>query len=259
MAAEIGIEKRIMLAATVFALAVAATIALSVKLFGIGVPTCLTDVRPFADAKVIEHAPGRYEIHYVARMWKFEPAEVAVLPGSTADIYVSTADVTHGLQIIGTNVNLMAVPGAVNYARVKFEKPGDYLVLCNEYCGVAHHNMAAKIHVSKEAVAAAKLAAAPPPSAVVPSAGQQVLDNYGCTACHSIDGSPSAGPTFKGLFGSRRTLADGTTVVADIAYIHESIDRPNAKVVKGFEPVMPQLPVTEADEKAIVEFLKTLK
>lgn len=252
------LEKRIMFASIVFVLSVAGIIGLTVKLFGIGVPTCLTDVRPFSEAKLIEQAPNRYEIHYVARMWKFDPPEVAVMPGSTADIYVSSADVTHGLQIVGTNVNLEVVPGAVNYARVKFDKPGEYLVLCNEYCGVGHHNMAARIHVSKEAVDAAHAKAAAA-VAEVSRGGKQLLDSYGCTACHSLDGSVTTGPTFKGLYGSKRVLANGTTVVADDAYLRESIEKPDAKVVKGFEAVMPPLPVTPADENAIIEFLKTLK
>src|SRR5581483_10851012 len=150
------LERRIAITALVFLLALTAVIGLSVKLFGIGLPTCMTDVKPFTTGQVVEQAPKRYEIHYVARMWKFDPPEISIVPGSTADIYLATADVTHGVQIVGTNFDLMAVPGAVNYARVKFEKAGDYLVVCNEYCGVAHHNMAGVIHVAEHA-------AAPPP------------------------------------------------------------------------------------------------
>jgi len=99
---RIGIEKGIITTAAIFVLTLAGVIALTVKQLGIGLPTCLTDVRPFLEGKVIDQAPKRYEIHYVARMWKFEPAEISLRPGSTADIYLSTADVTHGLQIVGT-------------------------------------------------------------------------------------------------------------------------------------------------------------
>jgi len=251
------LEKKILVAATVFALSLAGVIALSVRLFGIDLPTCLTDVRPFKDAKVIEQGPKRYEIHYVARMWKFEPPEITIPPGSTADVYVASADVTHGLQIIGTNVNLEVVPGAVNFARVKFDKAGDYLVVCNEYCGMSHHNMAARIHVTS--VAPAILPAAGAPAAALPSSGSDLIAKYACTACHSLDGSPMTGPTFKGLYGSKRILADGTTVTADAAYLTESIDAPNAKVVKGFDPVMPPMPIPPNEVKAIVQYLETLK
>ncbi len=247
------LEKKILVAASIFAVALFGVIALSVRLFGIDLPTCLTDVRPFKDAKVIEQGPKRYEIHYVARMWKFEPANVTMPPGSTADVYVASADVTHGLQIIGTNVNLEVVPGAVNFARVKFDKAGDYLVVCNEYCGMQHHNMAARIHVSEKSVAP------PVAAASVPTSGSDLVAKYACTACHSLDGSPMTGPTFKGLYGSKRILADGTTVTADEAYLTESINNPNAKVVKGFDPVMPPMPIPPNEVHQIVEYLETLK
>ena len=246
------IEKRIAITALIFLLAVTGIIGLSVRMFGIGLPTCLTDVRPFQEGKVIEHAPKRYEIHYVAKMWKFDPPEISIVPGSTADIYLSSADVTHGVQIPGTNFNLMAVPGAVNYARLTLDKPGDYLVVCNEYCGTAHQGMAGVIHVTEKA-------APPPPPAQPALGGKDVLEKNGCTACHSLDGSAQIGPTFKGLYGSKRVLANGSTVVADEAYIRESIEKPDAKVVKGFEPNMPAMPLSPAEEQAIIEFLKGLK
>ena len=249
------LEKKILVAATVFALSLFGVIVLSVRLFGIDLPTCLTDVRPFKDAKVIEQGPKRYEIHYVARMWKFEPPDVTIPPGSTADVYVASADVTHGMQIIGTNVNLEVVPGAVNFARVKFDKPGDYLVVCNEYCGMQHHNMAARIHVSEKSVAPAP----PPAAATTGISGADLVAKYACTACHSLDGTPMTGPTFKGLYGSKRILADGKRVTADEAYLTESIDNPNAKVVKGFDPVMPPMPIPPNDVHQIVEYLETLK
>ena len=245
-----GIERRIIVAAAIFVLAVTGLIAMSVRQLGIGLPTCLTDVRPFAESKVIQQGPKRYEVHYIAQMWNFEPADLAVAPGSTVDIYLTAKDVTHGMQIVGTNVNLMAVPGAVNYARVKFDRAGEYLVVCNEYCGVAHHNMAARIHVSEQAAAAAAAAASAP--------AQSLLDQYGCTACHSIDGTPSTAPTFKGLYGSKRTLADGSTVTADDAYILQSIETPEAKVEKGVDP-MPPLPVTPEDARKILEIIKGLR
>ena len=248
------IEKRVAIAAVIFVLALTGVIALAVRTTGIGLPTCLTDVRPFSQGKVIEQAPKRYEIHYVARMWKFDPPEISLVPGSVADIYLSTADVTHGVDIIGTNFNLMAVPGAVNYARVKFEHPGDYLVVCNEYCGLNHQNMAGVIHVTEKAAAQP-----PPPAAPAAGAGKAVLEQYACTACHSVDGSAGTGPTFKGLFGSKRVFADGTTTIADEEYIERSIEKPSANVVKGFDNVMPEMPVPPADIHAIVQYIETLK
>lgn len=243
-------ERRILITSTIFVLALVGAIGLTVKILGITVPDCLPGVRPFVKGEVIQQAPNRYEIHYLARMWAFDPPEISLPPGAVADIYLATKDVTHGMQITGTNVNIMAVPGAVNYARIQFQKEGDYHVVCNEYCGVQHHSMAGIIHITKRAVAPAKPQVA---------GGAQVLDDNGCTACHTIDGSPSAGPSFKGLYGKPRVLANGKVVIADDKYLHDSIDTPDAQVVKGFEATMPALPLSEADERAIIAFIKTLR
>lgn len=125
----------------------AGLIVYAAKALNIDVPTCITDVKPFTEGKVIQHAPNRYELHYLAKMWYFEPAEVEIPAGSVVDIYLTSGDVIHGFQIDNTNVNLMAVPGTVAYARYKFDKPGVYHIVCHEYCGIGHQDMTAKIVV----------------------------------------------------------------------------------------------------------------
>jgi len=117
----------------------------------IDLPTCVTDVQPFKEGKLIKHADKRYELHVIARMWYFDlnggQTEIDIPAGSTVDIYLTSADVVHGMHINNTTVNLMAVPGTVNYARYTFEKPGVYHIVCNEFCGVGHQAMTAKIVV----------------------------------------------------------------------------------------------------------------
>ena len=141
------LEKRIVWIALVFVLLLFGFAALAINTFHVGLPTCLTSVKPFQKGELITHSPTHYELHYVARMWRFEPQDVTVPAGSTVDIYLSTADVTHGLLLLGTDLNLMAVPGVVNYARVKFDKPRVYQLLCHEYCGTGHDRMAANLRV----------------------------------------------------------------------------------------------------------------
>ncbi len=90
--------------------------------------------------------------------------------------------------------------------------------------------------------------------------GKQLAQANGCLGCHSVDGSPRTGPTWKGLFGSERELEDGSTVVADEDYLKESIVDPNAKIVKGFPPVMPPYSqLSEEDLQALIEYIKSLK
>ncbi|HBQ22003.1 MAG: cytochrome C oxidase subunit II [Deltaproteobacteria bacterium GWA2_38_16] len=119
----------------------------AVRELNILLPTCITSVEPFKTGKVIKHTEDKYEIQYVARMWNFDPAVVEVPVGATIDFYVTSLDVIHGFHILGTNVNLMAVPGTVNYIQKKFLKAGEYSILCHEYCGMGHQMMSAKIMV----------------------------------------------------------------------------------------------------------------
>ena len=83
----------------------------------------------------------------------------------------------------------------------------------------------------------------------------------GCTTCHSLDGSPKVGPTWKGLFGSTRTFSDGTSATADENYLRQSILEPNAKVVTGFAPAMPTFQGSLKDQQLsdLIAYIKSVK
>lgn len=97
--------------------------------------------------------------------------------------------------------------------------------------------------------------------------GQQLAVQLGCVACHTATGVPGLGPTWKGLAGSQRTLANGQTVTADDAYLRESILEPDAKVVRDFTPgvmaanVKPQEAVIGQGDNldALIAYIKSLK
>ncbi len=103
-------------------------------------------------------------------------------------------------------------------------------------------------------------------SATMPQASQrsaeELVRNLGCLGCHSTDGSERFGPTWKGLFGASITLADGSTITADEAYLRESILNPNAKVARGY-PVgaMPnyQGRISSVELETLIEYMKGLK
>jgi mono/diheme cytochrome c family protein len=88
--------------------------------------------------------------------------------------------------------------------------------------------------------------------------GLEVAQSNGCVACHSLDGGPGLGPTWVGMYGSRRLLEDGSTVLVDEDYIIESISRPDAKVVEGFEKLMVRYFLPPEDLDALVEFTRQL-
>jgi cytochrome c oxidase subunit 2 len=104
----------------------------------------------------------------------------------------------------------------------------------------------------------------PQPIIVDPEAaerGEVLAEGQGCLQCHTTDGRPGSGPTWKGLAGSTRPLVGGEEVVADDAYLFASIVDPNTQVVEGFDPIMPTFYADELDEQQItdlVEYIKSL-
>jgi cytochrome c oxidase subunit 2 len=95
-----------------------------------------------------------------------------------------------------------------------------------------------------------------------PSLGSKLYQEKGCFACHSTDGTPRVGPSFKGLFGkTERVLTGGKarSVVVDEAFIRKYILEPNVEVVEGFQPIMPKISLSEDELNALVEYIKSLK
>jgi cytochrome c oxidase subunit 2 len=83
----------------------------------------------------------------IAMMFAFQPAEIRVSAGKPVTFRLTSADVIHGFSIVGTNGNTMVVPGYVSQFTTVFRTPGEYLIVCNEYCGLSHHLMSAKLIV----------------------------------------------------------------------------------------------------------------
>ena len=106
--------------------------------------------------------------------------------------------------------------------------------------------------------------AACPGIATTGAGGQGLYASLGCQGCHSIDGSKSSGPTFKGLSGSKVTLTNGQTVTADDAYLLESILDPDKQIVQGYQPgvmtsVVKKGQIPEDQAKQLVDFIKKQK
>ena len=113
----------------------------------IDVPACVPFNTTFENPQLKKVENGTYELYMVAHMWAFTPDEIEIPKGATVDLYLSSKDVVHGFNIMEKDVNLMAVPGAINKTTLHFDKAGIYNIVCHEYCGAGHQNMLGKIIV----------------------------------------------------------------------------------------------------------------
>ncbi|QDP39608.1 cytochrome c oxidase subunit II [Radiobacillus deserti] len=110
-------------------------------------PTKVENTAPFDEPGVKKLEDGTYEVVVIAEAFSFNPGDIKVPAGEKVVFKVTSKDVTHSFSIVDTTVNMMVVPGRVNTKTFKFDKPGKYLILCNEYCGGGHHYMSTEIEV----------------------------------------------------------------------------------------------------------------
>jgi len=110
--------------------------------------TVSTDAR-FRNLGVRPLPGGGVEVTMVAMMWSFDPAELKVPAGRPVTFRLTSPDVIHGFEVVGTNVNTMVVPGYVSQLTTTFPRAGEYLIVCHEYCGVGHHSMSARLVVTE--------------------------------------------------------------------------------------------------------------
>lgn len=111
-------------------------------------PGCIPYDVSYLEPKVTTLDDKTYQVFMRAQMWNFEPTEIYIPVGAEVDFYLTSKDVVHGFLIDDKNVNLMAVPGAVNKTTVTFDKPGVYPIICHEYCGAGHQHMKAEVIVN---------------------------------------------------------------------------------------------------------------
>lgn len=113
-------------------------------------PDAVSDHPDFSDPGVERVGDDEYEVHVVARRFLFQPSEIRVPANSTVTFQVTSPDVIHGFSVAGTNTNVMVIPGQISEITVEFDDPTTYGVVCNEYCGSAHHTMAGTLEVVPE-------------------------------------------------------------------------------------------------------------
>jgi cytochrome c oxidase subunit II len=192
-------------------------------------------------------------------------------------LLITSRDVLHSFYVPEFRVKQDAVPG--RYAQLWFEatKTGTYQVLCAEYCGLDHSMMRAQVVVhapeefdewiSSERRGRSHAQDSQPVAREMPMFpgsmkvnGQRLAAEVGCFRCHTVDGTPHLGPTFKDMYLKHEKLADGSEVLVDDAYITESMMDPALRIVSGFPPIMPSFfgTLDGPDSAAILEYIKSL-
>ena len=104
----------------------------------------------FKEPGVEQVGPNEYEVWVVARQFAFQPDPIEVPADSTVTFHVTSADVIHGFQVVGTNANTMVIPGQVADITVETDDPAEYGIVCHEYCGSGHHTMEGLLRVVPE-------------------------------------------------------------------------------------------------------------
>lgn len=217
--------------------------------------------------------PNAFVVNVTARQfaWTFEYPQYGIISNELhlpvnkqVVLKMESTDVIHSFWVPEFRVKQDIVPGRVTEYRITPTLVGEYKVRCAELCGTSHAYMEGPIIITMQADYDAwvseqqALAAA---NQTPEGLGQRLSVQNGCIGCHSLDGTQLTGPTWFGLYGSDRQFADGTTGVADDAYITESILDPSAKIVSGFPSpsVMPPYQLTEEQIANLIAYIKTLK
>ena len=196
--------------------------------------------------------------------------EIHVPLNQPVKVMLRAQDVLHDFYVPEFRTRMNMVPGLVTHFWLTPTRIGRYEVLCAQLCGVGHSNMRSAVVVEEPAAYAAWLDKQPTfsgqhaPGGIGGPAepgkqGRLIAQAKGCVACHTVDGSPGVGPSWKGLFGKHETLEGGATVTVDEAYLKQSIADPKAAIVKGFPPVMPPTPLSDEETAALIDYIKTVR
>ena len=198
-------------------------------------------------------------------MWKFQHTggqreinELHVPVGRPIKVLVTSEDVLHDLYFPSFRTKIDAIPGRYQTLWFEATKPGRYHIFCAEYCGTKHSGMIGTVIVMEPQQYQDWLAGGGSEGTMA-ERGAKLFNDLACNTCH-LDSGQGRGPSLKDIIGKPVELAGGQTAVVDEAYLRESILNSQAKIVKGFTPLMPTFQglVSEEGLAALIEHIKSL-
>lgn len=220
---------------------------------------------------------GSMEIHVIGKQWMWkiqhptgrrEINSLHVPTGRPIRLVMTSQDVIHSFFVPAFRMKQDVLPGRFTSMWFQATRPGVYHLFCTEYCGAQHSGMIGKVVVMEPHEYQAWLSGVegddnviPEPGTPVTVAGRELFTRYGCNTCHG-----ERAPTLAGLYGSEvRYIPQGgrnqRTTPADDEYLRESILNPSAKVVVGYQPIMPTYAGQLSEEQVLqlVSYIKSLR
>jgi cytochrome c oxidase subunit 2 len=245
--------------------------ALALELLWMFIPFGITMVMFAWGAKVFfdlyRPPAGAMEIFVVGKQWMWkvqhmdgqrEINELHVPVGRTVKLIMGSEDVIHSFYIPAFRVKADVIPGRYNTLWFEATKPGTYHLFCAEYCGTKHSGMIGWVTAMEPAAFEAWLSGGRAEDSPV-AAGLKLFQDLVCVTCHT-PGAQARGPILTGLWGKQIELQGGGKVTFDEAYIRESIVNPQAKIVAGFQPIMPTFQglVTEEQLLQLIAYVRSV-
>jgi len=218
------------------------------------------DVAPYGATEIAVNAhEGAWEFTYPDG-YVADTLRVAV--GQPVHLTLTTADVSQNLSIPAMRVQQAILPRRETEAWFEAISAGTYPLYSGTFSTLTHDSLASAVVSLSPADYDAWVAKVGDIFAgrTMAEVGELLYNQQGCKACHSLDGTKIVGPSFRNVYGFEFLTAGGETIVADDAYIKESILTPNVSVIDGFQPVMTPYAgkLDDREIEAITEFLKTL-
>jgi cytochrome c oxidase subunit 2 len=195
----------------------------------------------------LQHMEGQREIN-----------ELHVPVGRAIRLTMTSEDVIHSFYVPAFRTKSDVVPGRYSTTWFTPTKAGKYHLFCAEYCGTKHSGMIGWVYVMEPQDYQDWLSGGRPFGSMA-EAGEKLFQSLACVNCHKSDGTGRC-PTLVGVYGKNVQLTGGGSVKADEAYIRESILQPQAKIVAGYQPLMPTFQglVTEEGVLQLIEYVKSL-
>ena len=216
----------------------------------------------------LQAAPnGALPVYVVGKQWMWkvqhlggqrEINELHIPLGPAVRLIMASEDVIHSFFIPAFRIKHDVVPGTTQTIWFRPRRPGVFHLFCAEYCGTDHSRMTGRI-VVMEQPAFEQWLARQDVNGTLASGGERLFRQLGCDGCHGV-GATVRAPALQGLYGKPVPLSDGTIEIADERYLRDAILKPHAKIVAGYQALMPSYEgkISEDELVQVTAYLKSL-